>query len=90
MAEFDELFTTLRGIARKGSTRLRIELEPAPQVAEKAAGLAMREIGCCSFFTFTLTAATGELQLDITVPATQAPILDALHTRATTAAGSPT
>jgi hypothetical protein len=25
----------------------------------------MRETGCCSFFTFTLTAANGRLELDV-------------------------
>jgi hypothetical protein len=43
--------------------------------------------GCCSFFTFALTAASGRLTLEVTVPAPQAGVLDALADRAAAAAG---
>ncbi len=83
-AEFSELFTeTVAAIERPEPTRLRLHLHPSPQVAAKAAGLAAAETACCSFFTFALTAAAGSLVLDITVPAAQLPVLDALTARAT-------
>jgi hypothetical protein len=84
VAEFDELFaTSLRGLDRREPTGLRMHLDPTPEVAARTAGLVMRETGCCSFFTFTLVATGGELHLDITVPATQTGVLDALQARTT-------
>jgi hypothetical protein len=41
----------------------------------------MRETGCCSFFTFTLTAAGGHLTLDIIVPPEHDAVLAALLDR---------
>lgn len=91
VAEFDELFGgSLRGLVRWEPTVLHMDLEPAPEVAARAADLVMRETGCCSFFTFTLVATGGGLRLDITVPATQASVLDALQSRAAAAAELPT
>jgi hypothetical protein len=85
-AEFGELFTeTVAAVERPEPTRLRLHLQPGPQVAARAAGLAAAETACCSFFTFVLTAAAGSLILDITVPVTQLPILDALTERAAAA-----
>jgi hypothetical protein len=87
-AEFDGLFAdAVRGIERAGPTRLRLDLRPGPQVAGRAAELAAAETGCCSFFTFIITVAAGRLVLDVTVPAPQAGLLDALAGRAAAAAG---
>ena len=58
--------------------QLRVDLPPIPEVAADTAGLIVRETQCCSFFTFTLTATVGALHLDITVPPSQAAILDGL------------
>ncbi|WP_439658863.1 hypothetical protein ACSHWB_41835 [Lentzea sp. HUAS TT2] len=80
VAEFDELFAS--GVRhRPERTRLVLELEPRPEVAARAADLAVRETGCCSFFTFELTATRGALSLAITVPESQAEVLDALAAR---------
>jgi hypothetical protein len=88
VAEFDELFaTSLRRLDRTEATCLKMQLDPTPDVAARTADLGMRETGCCSFFTFTLVATGGELQLDITVPVTQTAVLYALQARAATAAG---
>jgi hypothetical protein len=85
-AEFGELFAeTVAAIERPEPTRLRLHLQPGPQVAARAAGLAAAETACCSFFTFALTAAAGSLVLDVTVPVAQLPVLDALTERATAA-----
>jgi hypothetical protein len=87
-ADFDAVFAaTVRGLDRVGPTRLRLELEPTPQAAARTAELAAAETGCCSFFTFALTATGGSLTLDITVPPDYAPVLAALADRAGRAAG---
>jgi hypothetical protein len=85
-AEFGDLFAeTVAAVERPEPTRLRLHLHPGPQVAARAAGLAATETACCSFFTFGLTATAGSLVLDITVPAAQLPVLDALTERAAAA-----
>ena len=57
-AEFDGLFAAaVRGIERADPARLRLDLQPGPQTAVRAAELAAAETGCCSFFTFTITVA---------------------------------
>jgi hypothetical protein len=79
---FDGLFAdTVRRVERAEPTRLHLDLQPRPRAAARAAGLAMAETGCCSFFTFTLTASSGVLALDITVPSAHAAVLDALADR---------
>ncbi len=88
VAAFDELFTeAVRGIERPAPSRLRLDLHPGPQIAGRAAELAARETGCCSFFTFTLTATSGGLVLEVTVPDSRTAVLDALAARAAAAAG---
>src|ERR1022692_455461 len=82
-AEFDRLFAqAIRGIERPEPARLRFDLEPSPQVAGQAAELVTAETGCCSFFTFALTATAGRLTLDVSVPAAQIEVLDGLASRA--------
>jgi hypothetical protein len=82
-ADFSAMFAeTVRRVERPEPTRLRLELEPGPATAGRVAELAAAETSCCSFFTFTLTAAAGSLVLDVAVPATQLPVLDVLAERA--------
>ena len=80
VAEFDDL---LAGAVRHRPerTRLVVELDPRPEVAARAADLAVRETGCCSFFTFDLTMTGGGVRLAITVPDSQTGVLDALAVR---------
>ncbi|WP_197093419.1 hypothetical protein [Nonomuraea sp. SBT364] len=86
VAEFDALFAeAVQGVARPDRTRLRLDLVFSPGNAARAAELAARENGCCSFFTFVLTIADGSLALEVAVPPEQAEVLDALHVRAGTA-----
>lgn len=81
--EFSDTFAeTVRRVARPEPTRLQLELEPGPASASRIAALVAAETACCSFFTFTLTASAGSLVLDVAVPATQLPVLDALAARA--------
>ncbi|GGO82865.1 hypothetical protein [Nonomuraea cavernae] len=90
VAEFDALFAdALRGVARPEHTRLRLDLAFSPDNAARAAELAARENGCCSFFTFTLTIAGGGLALEVTVPAEQTDVLDVLQARAGTPEAGP-
>jgi hypothetical protein len=89
VAEFDQFFTdAVRSVDRAAPTRLVLDLEPTAEVASQAAGLAARETGCCSFFTFTLTASGGALGLEVSVPAGYVNVLDALAHRAVTLAGA--
>jgi hypothetical protein len=82
-AEFSAMFAeTVRRIERPERTRLRLALEPGPARAGRVAELVAAETSCCSFFTFTLTAAAGSLVLDVDVPAAQLAVLDALAERA--------
>ncbi|GGS94890.1 hypothetical protein GCM10010156_61450 [Planobispora rosea] len=83
MAEFDALFAAaVRSVRRPQRTRLHLELVSSPDNAARAAELAVRENGCCSFFTFTLIVADGTLALEVAVPPGQVEVLDALQARA--------
>jgi hypothetical protein len=78
-AEFDRVFAEARGVRRVSPERVRVELEPSAEVAARVADLAVRETGCCSFFTFALTAGAGTLHLEITVGPEHVEVLDALR-----------
>jgi len=87
LAEFDDLFATaVRHVEPIAAGHVRMSLTGQAGLAETVRDLTAREIGCCSFFTFTITprpAAGGEaLTLDITVPAAYTGVLDALARRA--------
>jgi hypothetical protein len=75
-AEFEALFTSVRGVERVAPTRLRLALAAGGEVAARAADLAARETACCGFFTFTLTVTEGGTSLEVAVPAGQAAVLD--------------
>jgi hypothetical protein len=87
VAEFDDLFASAVEARRIDRQRLRLVLRPEPAVAARAAELAVRETGCCSFFTFTLSATCGGLTLEVTVPPAHAGVLDALAARASAEGG---
>jgi thioredoxin len=89
VAEFDDLFTTsVTWVDRPETTRLLLGLPSDPAVAARAADLAMRESGCCSFFTFALTVSGARLQLEVTVPEARTDVLDGLAARAAAGARS--
>jgi hypothetical protein len=82
LAEFDRFFTdAVRGADRPSRSRLKLDLEPSAETAERAAGLVVRETACCSFFTFTLTATGGALELEVAVSESHVEVLDALAER---------
>lgn len=87
VAEFDALLTeAVEAVRRPGRERLRLELAFSPEHVARAAELAARESGCCSFFTFTLTVADEGLALEVAVPPEHIEVLDALQARAVSAA----
>ncbi|MGP4028734.1 hypothetical protein [Actinomadura sp. 3N407] len=87
-AEFDALFgEAVTEVRRAGPGRVELVLRSEPDVAARAAGLAVRETGCCSFFTFALTAAGGALTLEVSVAGPHVEVLDALAARAAELAG---
>jgi hypothetical protein len=64
--EFDELFAhDVRAVHAESPDRIRLELHVDPGVAARAASLAVKEAGCCSFFAFELAIGGGTLSLAI-------------------------
>jgi hypothetical protein len=80
--EFDNLLAdSARDVKRLDARRVRVVLDPSPEVAARAADLAVRETSCCGFLTFTLTAADHQLRMDVSVPEARVDVLDALTAR---------
>ncbi|MDP3890383.1 hypothetical protein [Nocardioides sp.] len=87
-AEFDDLFRdAVSGVSRPAPGEVRLSLHASPANAGRAAQLAARETGCCSFFRFALTIADGELALTVTADPTHEHILTAFAAHAGTEAG---
>ncbi|MFB8128739.1 hypothetical protein [Streptomyces mirabilis] len=87
VAEFDALFAErLTETARPEPLRLLLVLSGRPGVEDHVRDLVARESGCCSFFTFTVSAGPEQIRLDIEVDAEHEAVLDALQERAATAA----
>jgi hypothetical protein len=81
LAEFDDLFATaLRRQQRPTPTNLRWLLDPTAE--ELARDLTARESACCSFFTFTVTTDPDHVEVQVEVPPSYVPVLDALADRA--------
>jgi hypothetical protein len=88
VAEFDHVFAqAVRQVERPSADRVSVRLEPTGEIAARVADLAVRETGCCSFFTFTLTITSSAVTLDITVVPGHVEVLDALAARAQAAVG---
>lgn len=88
VAEFDDLFArALTGVDRIAATEARLTLAGPPALAARARSLADREVGCCSFFSFTVTPTLNGAEMNITVRESRADVLAALLDRAE-AAGS--
>jgi len=83
-AEFDDLFAhDVVGVFGADASRgVRLELRADPDVASRAAHLAVREAGCCSFFSFGLDVGDGTLALTVSAPPAYQAVLTALATRA--------
>ena len=87
VTEFEELFAVVRAVQRPAPTRLLLALQPAAGRAEAARDLAARESACCSFFRFAVREADDGVLLEVTVPAAQVAVLDAMADRVAAAGG---
>jgi len=82
IAEWDDLFGFgLQAVRRDNALSARFELHRDLEVALQTTALAVKESGCCSFFTFALTVTGANLTLDISVPEEHVAVLDALVQR---------
>ena len=89
-SEFDALFSEdVANVEQISPTHLRFELRAHPDAAARAAGLAVKETGCCSFFNFDLAIGEGNVSMTVSTDATHAAVLAALCDRATARAGDP-
>lgn len=82
-AEFDDLFAEdALSVERVSSEQIRIQLDGDAEVAGRAARLAAKETGCCSFFTFGLTMSEGRTSMTVSTAESHAAVLAALADRA--------
>lgn len=82
-AEFDDLFDRdVLSVRRLNSHEIKFTLRAEPEVAGRAAALAAKETLCCSFFTFTLTAAGGTVEMTVSTEPEHGAVIDALLVRA--------
>jgi hypothetical protein len=88
-AEFDGLFAVdVLSVNQVSSLEVRLELRPDAEVAARAASLAAKEAGCCSFFTFGLSITDGTVSMTISTEEAHEAILAALGARAQAKVGS--
>ena len=86
--EFDALFSdAVLAVVEESPTRLRLDLRPDAAVAARTAALAVKETGCCSFFTFDLTITDGSVALVMSAPG-HPDVLAALKVRAKSLIGA--
>ena len=67
--------------------QLRFELRANAEAAARAAGLAVKETGCCSFFTFDLSISDGTVSMTVSTGLAHAAVLAALRDRAAARVG---
>lgn len=80
VAEFDDLFRSVRGTERVAGTMLRLTIDHTS--LDFARDLAARETECCSFFDFSFSPADGDtVAMQVAVPPAYTAILDALAER---------
>ncbi len=88
VAEFDALFSSaLRRVERRERALLLLTFDTTPGVEATVRDLLAREVRCCSFFTFAVTADPGGLGVEVGVPDTHLDVLDGLAARAAYQAG---
>jgi hypothetical protein len=81
--EFDELFAhDVTAVHAESPDRIRLELRVDPGVAARAASLAVKETGCCSFFAFELAICDGTVSLAVSTAPGHEELLAALRGRA--------
>lgn len=90
-AEFDDLFRQdVVTVVRTATQALRLELRDGPEVAARAALLAIKETECCSFFTFDLNISEGTAAMVISTDPAHGDVLTALAERASSKVGGQT
>ena len=82
LVEFEDLFASLRGLSREEPGWLRLRLADGEGVEARARDLTAREAECCSFFDFDVQRQTGEVLVDVRVPASRVVVLDGLTAQA--------
>jgi hypothetical protein len=81
--EFDDLFhDDVIGVVPESPQQVRLDLRAEPAAVGRAASLAAKETGCCSFFTFELKIADGNVSMTVSAAPAHAPVLAALAARA--------
>lgn len=87
--EFDALFAQdVLSVVQLSPLEVRLELRPDAEVAARAASLAAKETGCCSFFTFGLTITDGTVSMTVSTEQEHRTVLAALGARAQAKVGS--
>jgi hypothetical protein len=82
-AEFDVLFAEdVVKVDHMSPEELRLELRASPEAAARAADLAVKETGCCSFFHFGLSIGDGQIVLTVSTDGKNTAVLTALRERA--------
>jgi hypothetical protein len=80
--EFDDFFASdVLAVVSEAPTRARLDLRPDPDVAARAAALAVAETGCCSFFAFRLAIGAGTVCLEIGTDTEHQDVVAGLTTR---------
>ena len=89
--EFDDLFgQDVLAVVRESPGHSRFELRADADVASRAAALAVKETGCCSFFAFELSIGAGKVAMSIRTAPAHHDVLAALTGRAESQVGAPT
>jgi len=87
--EFDALFAEdVTSVDQASPGQLQFELRATPDAAARAADLAVKETGCCSFFAFKLSIGDGKVSMTVSTDAQHAAVLAALRDRATARVGA--
>ena len=82
-AEFDGFFAEdVLSVDQSSPREVRFELRAEPVVAGRAASLAAKETGCCSFFAFDLTITEGTISMVVSTESPHETVLAALAERA--------
>lgn len=81
--EFDEFFAEdVLSIRQISPLEVHFELRAEPEVAARAASLATKETGCCSFLRFDLTMTDGKVGMGVATESPHETVLAALVARA--------
>lgn len=87
--EFDDLIREhVLDVVRESPTRTRLHLRAEADIASRAAALAVKETGCCSFFQFELSMRDGAVTFTVGAAPAHEDVLSALTARAESLVGA--